>query len=559
MRIFFIIVLVFSALNAFAQIGLNVKSDFGISSPPNSEWSWRINHIATVPLSPNELNAGDVVAIGTYVNELTFNQTFTGTPITLYSSDLEDVFVARFSPDGKCRWAKSFGGTGLDFGRNIASAPTSNTSAIYATFTFNGRLIINGNSYNATNDDGMIICLDGNGDIVWDNAENTDQNDATYGVVANETEVFVVGGHTISSRGDGFIRGYNASNGKMNWEQPYDGVAMDIFNDIILDGNYLYVTGAISSGTYNKIPVKTIGSPNQPTGSRDLFVASVNIATRKVEWVTTVGATLTSRGFSLTKNGENIYVTGLALGDIPSFSQKNNGKYDIVLVHLKEDGSKVFAKLFGSANDDSGLKIAATTNSYVLSASITGDVVLGKKVYENKSLKDILMINFDDKTTNPYSALVLNSINSFNDFGDALCKIPGQDSLYFFGTFGQKLIFQDTVLVEGKSAGANGFMMKVNSRGSVSVPEYLASNISAFSAYPNPANHTAIIGITSEIPQDVELSVIDALGRTIRNENISIQEGSNQIQLSLENIVSGLYILNIKGKTGQSALKLRVE
>jgi len=65
------------------------------------------------------------------------------------------------------------------------------------------------------------------------------------------------------------------------------------------------------------------------------------------------------------------------------------------------------------------------------------------------------------------------------------------------------------------------------------------------SAYPNPTANNMTVAVTTQSPGDGTLQVFDATGKLIKKVNISIQKGTNQINLSLPNVATGSYDLKL--------------
>ncbi len=89
-----------------------------------------------------------------------------------------------------------------------------------------------------------------------------------------------------------------------------------------------------------------------------------------------------------------------------------------------------------------------------------------------------------------------------------------------------------------------------------SVPAYILSAnemVSAkFSMYPNPA--TNVVNITNSENMLVEqVTIYDSNGKELNTQNFN---NESQIQLNVENLVSGTYILQIKTDTGLAVKKL---
>jgi hypothetical protein len=65
------------------------------------------------------------------------------------------------------------------------------------------------------------------------------------------------------------------------------------------------------------------------------------------------------------------------------------------------------------------------------------------------------------------------------------------------------------------------------------------------SAYPNPTANNMTIAITTQTPGDGTLQIFDAAGKLIRQMNISIQKGGNQINVDMPNVATGSYDIKL--------------
>jgi hypothetical protein len=63
--------------------------------------------------------------------------------------------------------------------------------------------------------------------------------------------------------------------------------------------------------------------------------------------------------------------------------------------------------------------------------------------------------------------------------------------------------------------------------------------------YPNPASQVATLKFSSAKESAYSLRVINALGQSVYNSEGKASEGSNAIELNLEKLSSGLYILQM--------------
>ncbi len=78
--------------------------------------------------------------------------------------------------------------------------------------------------------------------------------------------------------------------------------------------------------------------------------------------------------------------------------------------------------------------------------------------------------------------------------------------------------------------------------------------------FPNPVKNNAQVVIESQVNEDAEMLVLDAMGRTIYHGQLEVRKGMNYFPLSLEAQAPGFYQVMISGKTNtisQKVIKLQ--
>ena len=75
-------------------------------------------------------------------------------------------------------------------------------------------------------------------------------------------------------------------------------------------------------------------------------------------------------------------------------------------------------------------------------------------------------------------------------------------------------------------------------------------------AYPNPVSDLLNISFDSDKNQDVLVTLTDAAGRVVLNENRNADEGANKFEVSVKGMASGIYTMMFR--TNDSVQKIRV-
>ncbi len=76
------------------------------------------------------------------------------------------------------------------------------------------------------------------------------------------------------------------------------------------------------------------------------------------------------------------------------------------------------------------------------------------------------------------------------------------------------------------------------------------------SLYPNPAGEQCFVVFDAQKDGPATLCIINSQGKTIRNENILLQEGENHLSLETATLASGLYFVSLRNEQGVFTHKL---
>jgi hypothetical protein len=254
----------------------------------------------------------------------------------LTSAGFDDVFVAKYAPDGTLLWVRSAGGTGLDGGRGIATDRRGNS---YVT----GRL----------------------------------EGAATFGAgEANQTEL------TSAGFTDLFVAKY-APDGALLWARSASGTGSEEGSGIATDrrGNS-YLTGFFA-GLFGDRATFGAGEANQTeltsAGDLDVFVAKY-APDGALLWARSAGGTDGDQAFgTATDRRGNSYVTGSFAGMATFGAGEANqtelisagGFNDVFVAKYGPDGDLLWARSAGGTNSEEGTGIATDHrgNSYVTASS----------------------------------------------------------------------------------------------------------------------------------------------------------------------------------------------
>jgi hypothetical protein len=92
----------------------------------------------------------------------------------------------------------------------------------------------------------------------------------------------------------------------------------------------------------------------------------------------------------------------------------------------------------------------------------------------------------------------------------------------------------------------------------VGIKESTKNLSSSFGVYPNPAKETTSIHVNAPKAMESTVQLFNSLGEVVYQKNINLVEGKNKIDMSLENLTSGVYFANLKTENSSLSKKLIV-
>ncbi len=111
--------------------------------------------------------------------------------------------------------------------------------------------------------------------------------------------------------------------------------------------------------------------------------------------------------------------------------------------------------------------------------------------------------------------------------------------------------------VAGTVSGTTTYCNCANSCITVGVREIaLSPDISLFSLYPNPAAAYVMVTYTTEHASTMTATIKDMMGRTLISKLIESAAGMNDVQLNINGLSEGIYILSVTDRKDRSVTKL---
>jgi uncharacterized delta-60 repeat protein len=341
------------------------------------------------------LSDNSIVVTGYFYGSAAFdsNETNKTNFTVLSSAGYEDIFIARYNPEGTLVWAKRAGGAKGDFGNGITTLSDDST---VVTGYIEGKATFGPGEPNETvlvgDEDIFIARYNPDGSLLWAKKIGDDFQDKGFAITALSDNSIVVTGTfsgsvtfgpgepdetVLTGNRDIFIARYNPD-GTLLWAKGAGASDYDCGAGITtLSDDSIVVTGWFENTvTFGE------GDPNQTVltsaGEYDIFIARYNpIGTLK--WVRSAGGIGWEQGLGITSLSNNsIVITGMygytatfGLGEVnQTILASVIDSEDVFVARYNPNGMLTWAKSAGGMNRDFGAGITALSDN---STVVTGE------------------------------------------------------------------------------------------------------------------------------------------------------------------------------------------
>ena len=311
---------------------------------------------------------------------------------------VNDAFLVKFDANGIRQWATYYGGTGLDFPRNLCTDASGNVYMVGQTSSAGGTNIASTGAHQPSLSglfEGFLVKFNGAGVRQWGTYYGGTSDDRVYGVsVDGSGNVYIsgdsystgsgvistTGSHQVNLGGsaDAFLCKFNSS-GVRQWATYYGGTGDESESVCTTDINgNVFMIGTTSSagGTV----IATAGSHQSAFGggARDAYIASFD-ANGVRQWGTYYGGTGTDWVHACTMDpSKMIYFsgysnsTGTVIATPNGFQPANNGGNDDFFACFNAQGKRFYGTFYGgSGNEDCGRESIAVGGGYVYLSGLT--------------------------------------------------------------------------------------------------------------------------------------------------------------------------------------------
>ena len=516
---------------------------------------------------------GNVYLAGTFSNTISLG------PLTLVSAGGEDIFVAKWNSSRNAfAWAQRAGGTGYEQATGIAINGTS----IYIggtfqspTLGFGATTLTNASTYN----DVFVAKLTDGGSsasFVWAQRAGGAGHEQAYALTAAGGSVYLTGSFdsatifgttTLTSAGnyDVFVAKLldQGTTGIFAWVVRAGGTGADAPAALATDGTNVYVTG------YFQSPTASFGSNMlYNTGVGSLFVAKLMDAnsTGSFIWAQQAGTANEGHADAVAVRGNSIYIAGRFQGFAATFggtTLASTGNNDLFVAKLTDAGS--------TAGFTWAQRAGGTHNEWCYALAVSGP--------------SIYLAGYYQSVTASFGATTLTNANQ-NTSGDAFVAKLTDTGLT--GSFAWALSAGGTnedaargLAIVGSTIYVTGYVSPPANFGSQVITSLMNNNTafltsltdltltattspalagSAFALYPSPARAATTVALPA-LPgtATATLTLLDALGRAMRSEVVTLPPAGLRHEFDLTNLPAGLYALRVQAGAATATRRLVVE
>jgi len=523
----------------------------------------------------DELYATVVDSQGNVINTGLFHDTVDFDPgsgvYELTSSDNDDIFIQKLSPDGQLLWAKQLGGSNSDTGLDILTDDNDN---VYITGWFMDTVDFDPGSgvYELTSEgswDVYVLKLDANGDFVWAKRFGNDNLDFASSMVMDssgniyltgmfkETVDFDPGTDTfyLTSNGgwDFFILKLDA-NGDFIWAQNLGGTSYDKARDIAIDNDdNLYIAGQFKDTV--DFDYSTNVNELTATDNYDAFILKTDTDGNFI-WVKQFEGNKREDAVGVsTDDQQNVYIIGKYMEnidvdpgtDVVSFITGSTN-YNAFIVKLDVNGDYQWARTIESTDFNMFIDVNVINNKVYAGGYFKGDALIAWEsgFYNLTSAgdRDVIMVVYNADGD------IVDGLNFGSTGTENLYKITAYDQgIYIGGSFEGTVNFDETGT--GLTATSNGekdaYLMKIETPTNATESLIQSANLKI---YPNPAQGHFYVELQEK--QAVQIEVFDASGKLLVRRNYN---DIQHIPVELSE-AKGLLFVQVSGENFKEVYKL---
>lgn len=449
----------------------------------------------------------------------------------------QDAWVIKIDAAGNLLWQKCLGGHDVD---ECVMVVESGNGYVLACNTLSTEGDV---TFNHGGPDFWITKIDYNGNIIWEHCYGGSLSENVYGIAKTIDGGFVVCG-TVDSY-DGNVAGRHGVVGSDGWLLKLDSMGQLIWQKC-LGGTHVELYQQIQSDTLGNIYFLTMtGSVDDDitchVNGHSIWLSKLDL-NGNILWDNCFGGTGGQIINSMRIYGDKLLMSGKSASNDGDFTH-NYGHYDAWILLTDTSGNKIFSESYGGSQTDL-FNDAILVNDKIIAGgstlSVDHDVTMNHPVF---NLSDCWLICVDTLGNllweNTYGG-------SYDEECNSLSPVSGSGII---------LTGYTSTNNDGDISGYHGTHW-----GQVWVAEFdLINNVTSFrdehfSIYPQPFTESIHIRSPVFSNKDFNITLFDIQGKSIPVSQIKTDK--ELILTSAKNLLSGMYILNIRTSNNVYSFKI---
>ena len=386
--------------------------------------------------------SGNVFITGSYYNNANFDT-------ALVTGTGQDIFLAKYSSEGKLLWVKKGDGASNSQGNSVVTDSAGNcyiTGGFISPATFDTATITGGAGTSI-----FIAKYNSSGKLKWVKGIATNGG-MGWGLVVSHNNLYFSGGYGGTTNfdtipftgGGGFIANLDMNSGNVKWAKKAGEMCYGLSNDAA--GN-VYSTGYFQNtvdfdpgaGTFNLTAA----------GSHDIYILKLT-GSGNFMWAKKIGGTTYDDGHAIvTDTAGNVFTTGYFQGTVDFdpgvgiFNLTSVGTYGIFISKLDASGNFVWAKKLGGTGANHGYSIATDPAGNVYTTGDfqgTADFDPGVGTYNliSNGFGDVFISKLDANGNFVWAKAMGGTAG---DAGNTIAADAGSN-IYFIGDFQNAVVFE---------------------------------------------------------------------------------------------------------------------
>lgn len=289
--------------------------------------------------------SGEVVVLGAFQDVIRFD----GASLT--SAGASDLFVAKLAPDGRVRWARSFGGVGAESAIDAGIA-LSDDGSVIVTISDADTLDFGGGPLPGSDADVLLARLSPSGEHLWSKRLPGIGSNRVSALASEPGGGVVLAGHlgteldlgrgamVPTAIGGAFLARFDAS-GRLDWSVRLGPIAI---HDVAASS-----WGVVAGGARRR------EAPTAPGGAEvDAYIVAVDPRGREIWNTACVGSGYEKATAVTLDDGGNIAMAGMLHGEVQCgpLRARSAGSFDTLVARLDGLGRVIACEAVGGAGSE---------------------------------------------------------------------------------------------------------------------------------------------------------------------------------------------------------------